>query len=178
MKHTINTLSDIDLINTGDIEALLNRHSLLLKKLASNHAIKYPNTTFEDCLQNAKVGLILAVKRFDINSSVKFITFLHKTVYYYLLTCNDEESFVKCPPVIREIKSYFSGAYNHSKKTAFEQKHNLNNNDDIQNLENEYKILSSEAIITTDKLPEVLCNSENEIISATNLKITIDSFPE
>ena len=173
-------LSDIDLINFGDLESLLERHLPLLKKLASDHIRKFPNTIFDDCLQNARLGAILATQRFNKDSSVKFITFLHKTVYYHLLSCNDSEALVNCPTNVRKVKSYFAGKYdtNHTKKIAFEKKYNLNNTDDIQNLENEYRILGSESVFTTEMLPEVLDSSENQTVCDVNTKITIDSFPE
>ena len=173
-------MSDIDLINLGDLDNLLERHLPLLKKLSSDHVRKFPNTIFDDCLQNARVGAILATQRFNKDSSVKFVTFLHKTVYYHLLSCNDEEALLKCPTDKREIKSYFAGKYDarQAKKIAFEKKHNLNNPNDIQNLENEYRILGSESVFTTEMLPEVLDSNENQTVCDVNTKIAIESLPE
>lgn len=185
MKHTYMQQSDVDLVvsyqtknDNQALETLLERHSNLLKKLANKHQLSHPNTIFEDCYQNAIIGAILAFKRFNPDFDVKLITFLHSTVYFYLLGTNDSESFVSCPSNLREIKSYFAGRFSEDKKKKFEQKHNLNNAHDIQDFEKKHLLLATNSVITTDEMPEIETSSENQIIDDVNVKLFIDTLPE
>ena len=73
MKYMLHTLSDNDLItiyqsnltNTKVVEILLEKYFPLLKKLALANQQKHPLTTFDDNLQNARLGAIIAFQRFN-----------------------------------------------------------------------------------------------------------------
>jgi len=185
MKYTDTKKSDIDLVldyqtknENQALEILLDRYSSLLRKLAHKHNSNYPHTIYEDCFQNAVYGAILALKRFNSKFDVKLITFLHSTVHFHLLSSNDAESFVSCPSNLREVKSYFSGKFSGERKKKFEQKHNLHNSQDIKSFEKKHLILSSNAICTSDELPEVETSSENDTITKVNVSLFLDKLSE
>lgn len=185
MKHTLNILSDIELIaffkkqnDPEIIDLLIERHSGIINKLAHSHTQRHPQTDIEDNRQNAKLATILAINKFDCLREVKFSTFLFKTIYHYLLTANDSESFVNCPTHVREIKSYISGAYDYKPdvRSNFERKHQLYSDIDKQNLINQNILLKT--IFPEENIPEVPDNSENNVISELYIKIFIDSLSE
>jgi RNA polymerase sigma factor (sigma-70 family) len=103
-----NNLPDINLINIyksenspESLEILLKRYDNLLNKLAHNHTVRFTSTQFDDNKQNAILGAIIAIKAFR-DQGTKLSTYLYKSVYMYLLTSNDEESFVRCPSNARK----------------------------------------------------------------------------
>jgi DNA-directed RNA polymerase specialized sigma subunit len=184
MKNTLNILGDHELIsryrihgNQEIVEFIIDRHFPLLKKLSLSHLQKFPNTTFEDNIQNAKLATIIAIQRFNTQSENKFVTFLYSTVFHYLLSCNDEESFVKCPSNIREIRSYFAGKYDIDieKKKKFEKKYNLNTEKDIQDLSRKYQIVG-DSIVLTDELPEV--EVKEDIFSNLNYNFFVERLSQ
>ena len=184
MKHSYMQKSDVDLVidyqtnnDNQALETLLERHSGLLKKLANKHQVSHSSTIYEDCYQNAVYGAILAFKRFNPQYDVKLITFLHSTVHFYLLSTNDSEGFIACPSHLREVKSYFAGKFSEDKRKQFEQKHNLNNSDDIQIFEKKHLLLATNSVATTDDLPEVEV-SESNTISAVNVSLFLEKLPE
>ena len=177
MKNSYKLLIDTDLINKYQnsqdqdaLSVLLERHSLLLKKLANQHCRKFPFNALEDALQNANLGAIIAISRFNLNQKNKFTTFLYTTVYYHLLSCNDEESFIKCPPQLREVKSYAAGKYTDAKKYDFEKKHNLNSKSDIEDFKKKYSVFDN--VEVQDILPEQSENNFEEI----NLRIMLSEL--
>ena len=187
MKYTLNTQSDIQLLseykinpNEGILKELLNRYFALFKKLSLNHLQKFPNTTLEDNLQNSRVAAIQAIERYDFNLGVKFSTFLYNTVYYYLLSCNDSESFISCSSNLREIRSYFAGKYDLDlkKKQSFEKKHNLNTKEDIQSFQIAHQMLSSDAVQVVEILPEKSYNLEDNLLSNIHFNTILDRFNE
>lgn len=151
MKNTYQYLSDEELIhqykttnNVEIIEYLIQKHQPILLKLAAQHTRRFSFTVQEDNLQNAKIGMIDAVRRYEDGNGAKFTTFLYKTVYYYLLTQNDNEAFVKCPPRLREVRSYYGGKYDDKKRQEIEQKYDLHSGG--------YALLSPEAIVISNDL--------------------------
>lgn len=182
MKNSYKLLSDFDLVEKYQINidqdallVLLERHASLLRKLATQNASKIPLTTLEDNLQNAKIGAIISISRFDLKRNNKFSTFLYKTVYYHLLSCNDDESFVKCPSNLREVKSYAANKYSGEQKNNFEKKYNLKTQNDIESFKNKYSILSSNSIQLTDVLPE---RFQSDMFSEIDFKLSFDSLPQ
>jgi len=170
MKNILNTLSDHELVcqyqsNNGEIylDCLLSRYESMLKKISHSHLLKFTDCVFDDVLQNARHGAILAFQRFNTQSSTSVSTFLHTTVYYHLLTCNDTQSFINCPSNLREIKSYCAGRYDFEKEKKFKKDH---------------EILANHSVYTEDILPERVFQSENEIIRDVYSKIFIESLPE
>lgn len=150
MKNTYQFLSDDELVHqcktSTDSEVsefFIKKHLLILQKLAHNHTKRFTFTQYEDNLQNAKIGMLEAIQRYKPGMDAKFSTFLYKTVYYYLLSQNDNEAFVKCPPRLREIRSYYGGKYNDVKNKEIENKYDLKNSN--------YVILSPEAFVVTDE---------------------------
>jgi len=187
MKNLLNTLSDHELVcqyqsNNGEIylDCLLSRYESMLKKISHSHLLKFTDCVFDDVLQNARHGAILAFQRFNTQSSTSLSTFLHTTVYYHLLTCNDTQSFINCPSNLREIKSYCAGRYDFEKekKDKFEKKHKLHNSDSIKTFKKDHEILANHSVYTEDILPERTFQSENEIIRDVYSKIFIESLPE
>lgn len=84
--------SDVFLINlrTGKyrsvaIEELIRRHNLLLWKIVWRYKYFIENCKVdeEDLFSEAKIGLILAFDKFDVEKDVKFTTF----AYYWILQC-------------------------------------------------------------------------------------------
>lgn len=84
--------SDVFLINlrTGRyrsvaIEELIRRHNLLLWKIVWRYKYFIENCKVdeEDLFSEAKIGLILAFDKFDVEKDVKFTTF----AYYWILQC-------------------------------------------------------------------------------------------
>lgn len=185
MNHAIKLLSDLELIqiyrsnsDTNILSELLERHSNLLKKLSHKHCEKNPSCIFEDCYQNAIIGAITAYNRYNLQSDVKLITFLHTTVYYHLLSCDDTEAFVSCPTNLREVRSYFAGKFTGQKKLDFEKKYNLMSEKDILDFQKKHNLLAPSSIITTDILPEAEFSNENEIVENVQMKIFLDTLPE
>lgn len=190
MKHKLNLLTDVELIqlyqsNNSDsnvTEVLLKRYEAMLKKLAINHLQKFPNTSFEDNLQNANLGAFIAFKRFTSKSDCKPSTFIYSTIFHYLLTCNDEESFVNCPTNLREVKSYLGGKYdtNPQKKITFENKYNINTNKDVDNLSEYYKLLNPECIqvMDSDEIPEGIDYIETSIIDNIQNSMFLETLSE
>ena len=184
MKHTARLKTDAELIadytngNNEALEALLERHSCLLKKLAYKYQSTHPNTIFEDCYQNAIVGAILAFKRFKPNSDAKLSTFLYSTVHFHLLSTNDSESFVLCPSNLREVKSYFAGKFTEERKRIFEQKHNLKDENDIQSFKKKYSLIAPNSVVISDELFDIETSGENHIVDQVMLNIALDNLSE
>ena len=172
MKYMLHTLSDNDLItiyqsnltNTKVVEILLEKYFPLLKKLDLANQQKHPLTTFDDNLQNARLGAIIAFQRFNTKSGTKLFTFLYTTVYYHLLSCNDQESFIHFPSNLRKFKSALGGKYD--------------DNEFLKNkILNQYTVDSIPDCIT-EVIPETPIGSENETISDIYSGLFLDSLPE
>ena len=112
MKNTLNSMPEVGLItkfqqnphDSSVTEILLNKYEPLIKKLAFTHTEKHPSITLEDATQSAIVGAMLAFRRFSPHPNCAPFTFIYKTIYYYLLSCADEEAFVKCPSNLRSTR--------------------------------------------------------------------------
>jgi DNA-directed RNA polymerase specialized sigma subunit len=136
--------------DASSAEILINKYIALIRKLAHNHTKRYSFTEFEDNLQNAKYGALLGFKRFNLNTNVKLSTFLHTTIYHYLLSCNDEEAFVKCPSNLREVRNYISGKYSNDKKQNFEEKYAIHTFHEAESMRLKFKSLLGDFIFTSD----------------------------
>lgn len=192
MKHTLDLMSDYDLVKLhqhNDSEAtqsLLSRHQSLLLNLAKQHKSKYPFTSSEDNIQNATLGALQAYNRFKLeNNTAQVSTFVYKTVYHYLLTCLDTESFVGVPSNLREIRSYIAGRYDNdsAKKNKFNKKYSINNEDDKQKLTQKYELIQTNPVgFYADVDPSfedcVLdrADYENELISSVNNRMLLQSL--
>jgi len=186
MKNILSTLSDHELVaiyqsnsNETYLETLISRYEKMLRKLSHAHTLKHPNTNLEDNLQNAKHGAIIAFNRFNTQSSTALSTFLHTTVYYHLLTCSENESFVNCPSNLREVKSYCAGKYDSdlNKKNKFEEKYRLFNEKDIEEFKKTNIVLSN-TICVTEKLQDLTVYDENSTIDEIQVKLFIETLPE
>lgn len=187
MKHTLNTLSDKELINlyktsnskTIIIDSILERHKKLLSKIAFSQAQKYSNSSYEDNLQNAKIALIIACQRFDHNSDVKFSSYLYKTVFYYLVTCIENESFVHCPTNMREVKSFLAGKYDDdfSKIEKIKKKYKLQTDEDLIKFEKQFRLLNPNTITIEDEwFIDNLSSNSQDFTDDVYLKVFYDSL--
>jgi RNA polymerase sigma factor (sigma-70 family) len=114
------------------LQEMLRRHCNLLRKLAWKMANKYSRLhTFDDLMQHAYVGAIIAYNRFDfskIDEGVnRLSSFVQLTVEKYLLDAMNRDALIQCPSHKRAMRSYLSGRYDQhpEKKAAFEAKHGL-----------------------------------------------------
>jgi RNA polymerase sigma factor (sigma-70 family) len=114
------------------LQELLRRHRNLLRKVAWKMALKYSRShTFDDFMQHAYVGAMLAYNRFDFSKSNeganKLSSFVQLTVEKYLLDAMNRDAFIQCPSHKRAMRSYLSGRYDQQpeKKAAFEAKNGL-----------------------------------------------------
>lgn len=178
-------MSDLELIklyqSTFDqeiTETLLKRHSGLIKSLAQNHTIKHPNTSFDDNYQNACVGFICALRRFKENNNVKLTTFLYSSVFYYLLSSNDTESFINCPSNLRKVKSFVAGKYDNdsNKKRQIEKDYKLTDQESVDKFKSKHILLSNDAVTCTDILPDEPCDCEEGMISDLHMKMIFEKM--
>jgi|APCry1669189440_1035222.scaffolds.fasta_scaffold00113_9 DNA-directed RNA polymerase specialized sigma subunit len=142
-------------------EILISKYINLITAIAKNHTKKYPRTDFEDNLQNAKFAALLALKRYK-PSAAKLSTFLYSSIFHYLLSCNDEEAFIKCPTNLRGTRNYIFGSKNNQN---FEQK-------DLDQLRAKFKALSADFIQLSDQ--DSILNSkieEIDFLSCANFSI-------
>jgi RNA polymerase sigma factor (sigma-70 family) len=189
MKHIIKYKSDAELVSEYQqnldcsiLEHLLDKHNSLIFAVSKKHFLKHKNIDFEDCLQNAKIAAIDAINSFDFSKENKFTTFLYFKMSKYLLTCNDEQNFIKCPSHMREVRSYIAGKYDldQNKKQKFEKKHQINNNQDFSKLKKENILLKENAVISVpkDSLPETLSGNELDCVENINNTIFMKSLPK
>jgi len=178
-----NLVLDYQQFNDNEIlEKLIKNFEPLLISLVKKHILKYKGLDFEDCLQNAKIATIEAIKQFDFSKENKLSTYIYFKVSKYLLTCNDEQNIIKCPTHMREVKSYLGGKYdtNLDKKQKFEQKHHIKNFQDFSKLKKENNLLVNGAIVSmpTELMPEQKSGTEEESISNLNNRIFVRSLSE
>ena len=162
MKNIYKTLNDkelIDLCRDSKVsqeatDSMIERYQIMLYKIAHNHTKKYKNSSFEDNFQNAKIGLILACKRYNEIETAKFSTYLYKTVFHYLTTCIECESFVKCPTNLREVKSFLTNKYenNQDKSDYIKNKYDLKTENDINEFKKKFRLLNPDTIIVDDNI--------------------------
>lgn len=114
------------------LQELLRRHRNLLRKVAWKMALKYARShTFDDFMQHAYVGAMMAYNRFDFAKSNartnKLSSFVQLTVEKYLLDAMNRDAFIHCPSHQRAMRSYLSGRYDQQpeKKADFEAKNGL-----------------------------------------------------
>lgn len=130
------------------LQELLRRHRNLLRKISWKMANRYSNSnTFDDFMQHAYVGAIIAYNRFDFSKATcKLTNYVHITVENYLLDAINNDSFIQCPSHKRSMRSYLAGRYDASpeKKRAFEEKNNLRDEADIAAAREKYRGLTPE----------------------------------
>jgi RNA polymerase sigma factor (sigma-70 family) len=114
------------------LDELLSRHKDLLRRLAWNMFSRYSERHgFEDFVQHAVVGAMLAYNRFDFsksnNGKNRLSTYVYATVEKYLLDAINQDSFIQCPSHQRAMRSYLTGKYDldQEKKLKFEQENGL-----------------------------------------------------
>ncbi len=130
------------------LQELLRRHRNLLRKVSWKMANRYSNSnTFDDFMQHAYVGAIIAYNRFDISKATcKLSNYVHITVENYLLDAINHDSFIQCPSHKRSMRSYLAGRYDgqSEKKKAFELKNNLTDEAAIAEAREKYRGLTPE----------------------------------
>ena len=130
---------------------LLCRHNSMMKNIAGKFFEKNSHiSSYEDYLQNAYLGAIIAYNRFssEKSNSAKLSTFVYTTVYRYLQTCLDEQGNVKCPSGLREVRSYFAGKYDldSEKKTNFEKKYEIFDEQSRHSVFTKFSLLKTDAV--------------------------------
>lgn len=131
-------LSDIDLVRGYRLDPdaprgqsmakeLLRRHRDMLRKICWAYVKQYPSHRFEDFMQHAYVGAVIAYWRFKIDEGTRVSTHVHTTVWNHLLSSLDSDAFIHVPCQARAMRSYLSGKYDSDpeKKAAFERRKNL-----------------------------------------------------
>lgn len=188
MKNVYKTLKDKELIelykkskNSQDvIDSMVERYQPLLMKIAHQHTRKHKNSSFEDNFQNAKIGLILACQRYNSLSEAKFSSYLYKTVFHYLTTCSEEESFVKCPSSMREVKSFLGNKYelDQLKSNHIKEKYQLNTKDDIMLFRKKFNLLNPDSVITEDNwvLENISVDRINDFTNDALFNVFYDSL--
>lgn len=135
-------------VRGGDLlKELLNRHRNMLRKVCWRYSQAYA-LSFEDLMQHAYVGAILAYNRYDLlmKDRVKISSWVQKNVEHYLLDAMNREAPISIPSYMRPIRSYLSGRYDHQpeKKAAFEAKHNIKDEADRERLAGRHSLLRPE----------------------------------
>jgi RNA polymerase sigma factor (sigma-70 family) len=140
-------------IQNSAFQELFQRHDHMLAEITRNISSYYTQyTTYEDVYQNARMGAMIAYKRYNPDkvgtNKAKLSTFVYKTVQCHLLDQIDHESFINCPSQKRAHRSYFAGKYNNKpiKKEKFEIKNKLTTQEDIDKAKEKYALLQSKFI--------------------------------
>lgn len=127
---------------------LLRRHENMLQSLARASQSKYSYTSeYEDKLQHARYGAMRAYEKFDLEKAIecgtRLSTYVQATVHRHLLSANDVDEFINCPPVRRMLRSYLWGRYDSDPKKLVEVEKRLgvNTSDDKAELYQKYGTL-------------------------------------
>ena len=93
----------------------ITENKILLNALVqSNEGLVYKmtmaykqNTNYEDILQEARIGLIMAIKKYDVNLDFKFSTFASRYIYGYALRYAEGDLHIHIPAYIYDdIRKY------------------------------------------------------------------------
>jgi len=132
------------------LQELFVRHDGMLRQIAQqSHAIHSGLSEFDDKLQHARCGAIIAYERFDLDKAQdaggRLSTFVRTTVFRHLQSANDEDAFIVCPPTRRSLRNYLNGRYDSDpvKKRSVEEKLDIASSDDIHNLRRDFGLLNS-----------------------------------
>ena len=132
------------------LQELFSRHEGMLRQLAQqSHQIHSHLSEYEDKLQYARCGAILAYERFDLSKAQaaggRLSTFVRSTVFRHLQSSNDEDAFIVCPPTRRALRNYLNGRYDNNplKKSEVENKLGVRTEEDTHRLRRDFSTLVS-----------------------------------
>lgn len=132
------------------VEKLLKLHDTMLAKIANVFHQRYKHIgTFDDFLQEARIGALCAYGRFDEAKNVRNMRhYIKETVYRHLLSYTDQAGFIKVNSHQRAIRNYLDGRYDDmpQKKQAFEAKYKLHNEDLKSEFSSRYSMLVCDII--------------------------------
>ncbi len=135
------------------LQELLKRHDNLLQLIAKKAHENYDlSSDYEDKLQHARYAAMRAYEKFDIDRArdnrFRLYNFVCNSAALHLNTASDEDSFIKCNPIRRIIRSYLQGKYDTDviKKFEVEQRLGVNTEEDKYNLRIKYIALISDFI--------------------------------
>ncbi len=164
------------------LEVLLEKHDLLLRKLAwwvlrKTLPSQQQPDNFEDFFQHARYGAILAYHRYQpeksSNHKAKLATFVYSTVSHYLYSAWDMDSPVYIPTQKRGLRAYLRGQYDHQpeKKAKFEVDNNLTSDEAQHQAKFKHALLTNHVISLEHYYGEETAQNQN----AGGLKV---DFPE
>jgi RNA polymerase sigma factor (sigma-70 family) len=136
------------------LEELIVRHHGLYTQLAYKTSLNHQYLgTYDDFYGIAIEGAIEAYNKYDpwkfeekSARKAKISTYAKTKVKWWLMSAADNLKEIKCRSYNRGFRAYFNGAYDKdkAKKTAFEVKHGLYTEEDIEEARVKYKLLCVE----------------------------------
>lgn len=132
------------------LQELFVRHEGMLRQIAhQSHALHSGLSEFDDKLQHARCGAIIAYERFDLQKAQdaggRLSTFVRTTVFRHLQSANDEDAFIICPPTRRSLRNYLNGRYDSDpvKKRSVEEKLGIRGPEDVRDLRRDFSTLTA-----------------------------------
>lgn len=139
------------------LSVLYARHERLFRYI-SKHLLRrrYHVGSQEDCMSIIYISAQIAYSRFNeqrLGKKAKLSTFLYKTVMLEMLTQADKEAFVRCPSQLRDFRTYLMGGYDGDpvKKSDFEKKHGLTDDDARERKYEELKALMPKFLLSSQQ---------------------------